>query len=228
MALHAAERYGAEVVGVSLSHSQVALARQRVDQAGLLDRITIRYQDYRDIDDGPYDAISSIGMFEHVGEARLFEYFERVHSLLKDKGRFLNHAISRPGGEPGIGTRSFIGRYVFPDGELHEVGRVVSAMQETGFEVRDVESLREHYGTTLRHWVANLERSWDQAVQLAGERRARIWKLYMAGSALSFDTGSIAVHQVLGVNPTAEGTSGMPRTRRELLQRRNEMTDAIS
>lgn len=147
-----------------------------------------------------------------------------VQSLLKDEGRFLNHAISRPRGEPDIGSRSFIGRYVFPDGELHEVGRVVSAMQKKGFEVRDVESLREHYATTLRHWVANLERSWDRAVELVGARKARIWKLYMAGSALSSESESISVHQVLGVNPTREGSSGMPRTRHELLQSQHEVS----
>lgn len=224
MAVHAARRYDVRVVGVTLSESQVDLARQRVDQAGLSDQIEIRYQDYRDVDDGPYDAISSIGMFEHVGDARLLDYFERVQSLLKDEGRFLNHAISRPGGEPGIGSRSFIGRYVFPDGELHEVGRVVSSMQNKGLEVRDVESLREHYATTLRHWVANLEKSWDLAVELVGARKARIWKLYMAGSALSFESESISVHQVLGVNPTREGSSGMPSTRHELLQSQHEVS----
>lgn len=220
MAILAAERYGVEVVGITLSAEQVRYAQHRVAEAGLSDRIEIRHQDYRDVDDGPYDAISSIGMFEHVGEARLFEYFEKAHNLLKPEGRFLNHAISRPHGSPGIGKRSFIGRYVFPDGELHEVGRVVSGMHQVDFEVRDVESLREHYALTLRNWVSNLEKSWDRAVDQVGGARARIWRLYMAASALNFEEGSISVHQVLGVSPTTEGSSGMPRTREELLNRK--------
>jgi cyclopropane-fatty-acyl-phospholipid synthase len=219
MALHAAGEYGARVVGVTLSRSQVDWARRKVEAAGLSDQIDIRYQDYRDIVDGPYDAVSSIGMFEHVGEARLTHYFERVHSLLGERGRLLNHAISSPGGTESLGPRSFMGRYVFPDGELHEVGRVVSSMQQAGFEVRDVESLREHYATTLRHWVERLERSWDSAVKLVGEPRARIWRLYMAGSAVNFQFGSISVHQVLGIKPSARGESGMDRTRRQMLER---------
>jgi len=219
MALRAAKAYGARVVGATLSRNQVDWARQKVAAAGLSDQIEIRYQDYREVVDGPYDAISSIGMFEHVGEARLASYFEHAHSLLAGRGRLLNHAISSPGETEGLGSRSFMGRYVFPDGELHEVGRVVSAMQRAGFEVRDVESLREHYATTLRHWVKKLERAWDSAVRLVGEPRARIWRLYMAGSAVNFQFGSISVHQVLGVKPSARGESGMDRTRRPMLER---------
>ena len=134
---------------------------------GLADLVEIRLQDYRDVDDGPYDAISSIGMFEHVGLERLHAYFKNLHSLLRPEGRLLNHAIGRParpfdgrsraGAPPAPRRRTFINRFVFPDGELHEVGTVVSAMQQDGFEVRHLESLREHYGLTLRAWVANLE-----------------------------------------------------------------------
>jgi len=218
MALHAARHYGVRVVGATLSRNQVEWARGRVAAAGLSDRIDIRFQDYRDVLDGPYDAISSIGMFEHVGEAKLAKYFERIHSLLGERGRLLNHAISSPGGAPGMGSRSFIGRYVFPDGELHEVGRVVSAIQRTGFEVRDVESLREHYATTLRRWVANLDHSWERAVELVGEPRARIWRLYMAGSAIGFQFGTISVHQILAIHPSDSGESGMERTRRQMLE----------
>ncbi len=203
----------ATVVGVTLSAEQKDLAEKRVADAGLVDRVTIRLQDYRDVDDGPFDAISSIGMFEHVGEARARTYMEHLAALVRPGGRVLNHAISRPPGPAAIGDRSFVGRYVFPDGELLEVGRVVSAMQDAGLEVRDVESLREHYALTLRAWVANLEAGWDEAVRLVGGARARVWRLYMAGSAVGFEQGRTSIHQVLGVRPHPDGTSAMPLVR---------------
>jgi len=210
MVLHAAQHYGVRAVGVTISRRQAELAQERVAAAGLSDRVEIRVQDYRDVDDGPFDAISSIGMFEHVGERMLELYFARLHALLKPQGRLLNHAISRPpGGRARMAKRGFVDRYVFPDGELHEVGRVVSAMQRQGFEVRHLESLREHYVLTLKAWVGNLERNWDDAVDEAGAARARIWRLYMAGSAAGFDAGRIQVHQVLATR-TEQGRSGMP------------------
>jgi cyclopropane-fatty-acyl-phospholipid synthase len=213
MAVHAAQHHGATTVGITLSRPQVDRAAKRVAEAGVADRVEIRLLDYRDVTDGPFDAIASIGMFEHVGRAQLERYFRTLFGLLKPGGRLLNHAISRVAGRPGVDKHSFISRYVFPDGELHEVGAVVTTMQSLGFEVRDVESLREHYALTLRQWVANLERSWEQAVALAGPARARIWRLYMAGSALGFEAGRINVHQVLGVKPGSDGSSGMPPTR---------------
>jgi len=210
MVLHAARHHHVHAVGVTVSPRQVELAEKRVVEAGLAGQIDVRNQDYRRIDDGPYDAISSIGMFEHVGESRLVEYFQRLYALLRPGGRLLNHGISRPAGEKAAISRGgFVYRYVFPDGELHEVGRVVSIMQEAGFEVRHVESLREHYATTLRHWVTNLESNWDEAVRLVGEARARVWRLYMAGSAANFEAGRAQIHQVLGVKPDG-GVSGMP------------------
>ncbi|MBV9255885.1 MAG: class I SAM-dependent methyltransferase [Actinobacteria bacterium] len=220
MVLHAAEHYGVNAVGITLSNQQHALATQRIADAGLADRIEIRVQDYRDLSDGPFDAISSIGMFEHVGMDRLTEYFTKLFSLLQPEGRLLNHGISRPAGPSAIDTNSFIARYVFPDGGLHEVGTVVSAMQGQGFEVRDVESLREHYALTLRAWVRNLEANWDEAQALAGPRRARIWRLYMAASALNFEAGRTAIHQVLGVRRAYDGTSGIPLRREEWLTSR--------
>jgi cyclopropane-fatty-acyl-phospholipid synthase len=209
MALHAAQHHGADVVGVTLSHEQAEVASKRIVDADLGERVQIRVQDYRDVTDGPYDAISSIGMFEHVGEAKLAEYFDRLHALLPPGGRLLNHGISRPPGERARFARAgFIERYVFPDGELHEIGRVVSAIQRAGFEVRHVETLREHYALTLRRWVANLESGWDEAVRLVGAGRARVWRLYMAGSARNFEEGRTQVHQVLAVKPDG-GHSGM-------------------
>ncbi len=213
MLLHAAANYGVRAVGVTLSPPQRELAAQRVAAAGLADRVEVRLQDYRQVADGPFDAISSIGMFEHVGEAGMAEYFGRLLGLLRATGRLLNHAISRPPGSAAMPRDSFVQRYVFPDSQLVEVGSVVSAMQVHGFEVRDVEAMREHYARTLRHWVARLESHWDQAVALVGAPRARIWRLYMAGCCLNFEEGRLGVNQVLGVKLGAGGASGMPATR---------------
>jgi cyclopropane-fatty-acyl-phospholipid synthase len=212
MAIHAARHYRAQVVAVALSREQVDEARRRVTEAGLEGQVEVRLQDYRDLRGEQFDAISSIGMFEHVGTARMTQYFEILHRLLTPAGRLLNHAISKPGGSV-LARRSFIGRYVFPDGELLDVAEVVRSMQRTGFEVRDVESLREHYSRTLHHWVSNLEHHWDEAVSLVGLPRANIWRLYMAASANGFDDGGLAIHQVLGVVPGPGGHSGMPPTR---------------
>jgi cyclopropane-fatty-acyl-phospholipid synthase len=214
MVLHAVGRYGVEGTGITVSEAQRDLAGKRLAEAGLTDRATIRLQDYRELSSEPtrYDAISSIGMFEHVGRKRMAEYFRVLYGALGPQGRLLNHAISTPDGAR-IGRDTFMARYVFPDGEMQDVGAVIEAMQQVGFEVRDVESLREHYATTLHCWVANLERHWDEAVALVGERRARVWKIYMSGSAVSFERGDIAVHQVLGVRPDEQGRSGMPPTR---------------
>jgi cyclopropane-fatty-acyl-phospholipid synthase len=211
--IHAAHHYGAHVVGVTLSPAQARWARDRVAAAGLEQQVEIRLQDYRDVRDGTFDGIASVGMFEHVGSSKSAEYFSAMRRLLGPEGRLLNHAISSVGGSR-IGPRTFIGRYVFPDGELIDVGQVVLAMEEAGFEVRDVESLREHYAKTLRAWVDNLQRHWDAAVAEVGERRARVWQLYMAASANGFEDGGLSVHQVLGVVPGPEGQSGMPSTRR--------------
>ena len=212
MAIHAATEHGARVVGITISDEQAAEARRRVEAAGVADRVEIRIQDYRRIADGPFDAISSVGMAEHVGERKMDDYFGILRSLLHPGGRMLNHAISSVGGSR-LRRRGFVYRYVFPDGELLDVGNTVLSMERAGFEVRDVESLREHYATTLRNWVANLERNWDRAVDLVGEGRARVWLLYMSGSINSFDDNSVAIHQVLGVATDPTGASHMPRTR---------------
>jgi cyclopropane-fatty-acyl-phospholipid synthase len=213
MAMHAAATYGAKVVGVTISRTQAELARKRVAEAGLSASVEVRLADYRDLRGEQFDAISSIGMFEHVGTKRAVEYFGTLHALLRPHGRLLNHAISSAGGSV-MNAMSFVGRYVFPDGELVDSGKVVLAMERAGFEVRDVESLREHYALTLRRWVENLENNWDRAVELAGAGRARVWRLYMAASAAGFEDGDIGLHQVLGVVPDAQGHAELPATRR--------------
>ncbi|MEU3343018.1 class I SAM-dependent methyltransferase [Streptomyces sp. NPDC006668] len=215
LAMHAAERYGAQVVGVTISGAQAALARERVAAAGLEHLVEIRVQDYRQIDDSPFDAISSIGMAEHVGGKRYRAYADILYQLLQPGGRLLNHQISRrPVQEEGkYRMDPFIDRYVFPDGELAPVGSTVSLLEKEGFEVRDVESLREHYALTLREWVANLEAHWDEAVKLTSPGRARVWRLYMAASAVGFENNAMGVNQVLAVRPGGDGRSGMPLRR---------------
>ncbi|WP_369235750.1 class I SAM-dependent methyltransferase [Streptomyces sp. R21] len=213
MAIHAAREHGVSVVGVTLSQEQAAYARKRVADEGLTDRVEIRVQDYRDVSDGPYDAISSIGMAEHVGAERYLEYAEVLGRLLEPGGRLLNHQIGRrpQRDESTYAVDEFIDAYVFPDGELAPLGTTVTQLETAGFEVRDVEALREHYGLTLRQWVANLEAQWPLAVRLTSPGRARVWRLYMAASALAFEGNRIGVNQVLAVKtPEPSGTSGMP------------------
>jgi cyclopropane-fatty-acyl-phospholipid synthase len=214
-ALHAARTHGVHVVGVTISREQAEYATKRMADEGVSDLVDIRVQDYRDVRDGPFDAISSIGMAEHVGAAMLRVYAADLFGLLRPGGRLLNHAISRrPGQSTAFSKRSFIERYVFPDGELLPMAMMIEAIEGVGFEVRDVESLREHYALTLRAWVANLEAGWDDAVAATSPARARIWRLYMAGSALGFQDNRIGVNQVLAVKTEPRGASGMPRTRR--------------
>ncbi|MFD9594290.1 class I SAM-dependent methyltransferase [Kitasatospora sp. NPDC059973] len=222
LVLHAARHYGVTAVGVSISEEQVALARRRVEEAGLADRIEIRLQDYREIPDGPFDAISSVGMAEHVGSEQYRVYADGLYGLLVPGGRLLNHQIARRPDHPGEPHRPspFIDRYVFPDGELSPVGSTVARLEEAGFEVRDVESLREHYGLTLREWVANLEAHWTEAVRLVGRGRARVWRLYMAASALAFEENRIGINQILAVRTGPEGAAHFPATREEWLLRR--------
>ncbi|MEU2507733.1 cyclopropane-fatty-acyl-phospholipid synthase family protein [Streptomyces sp. NPDC007863] len=217
MAIHAAREYGARVVGITLSREQAAFARKRIAEEGLTDRIEIRVQDYRDVPDGPFDAISSIGMAEHVGAERYREYTDLLYGLLKPGGRLLNHQISRrpEPDEEAYEVDAFIDAYVFPDGELAPMGRTLTTLEDAGFEVRDVEALREHYALTLRRWVANLEGEWDRAVRLTSPGRARIWRLYMAASAVSFERNRIGVNQFLAVRTPAPGTSGLPLRTRE-------------
>ncbi|KES03636.1 cyclopropane-fatty-acyl-phospholipid synthase [Streptomyces toyocaensis] len=212
MAVHAAREHGVRVVGITLSQEQAAYARKRVADEGLTDRVEIRVQDYRDVADGPYDAISSIGMAEHVGSERYLEYATVLHRLLRPGGRLLNHQIARrpQRDETSYRVDAFIDAYVFPDGELAPLGTTVSLLERAGFEVRDVESIREHYALTLRRWVANLEAGWARAVALTGPGRARVWQLYTAASALAFERNRIGVNQVLAVRTPESGASALP------------------
>jgi cyclopropane-fatty-acyl-phospholipid synthase len=200
LVLHAARRQGVRAVGVTLSEPQAELARERIRAAGMEHRCEVRVQDYREVDDGPYDKVASVGMYEHVGAARLDEYMRRLRSLTRPGGLVLSHGIVRLG--PGRRRRdTFIWRYVFPDGELHPVGRVASSMERAGLELRDAESLREHYALTLRAWVDNLAANREAAIAAAGEERERIWRLYMTGSALAFERGDTSVQQLLAAAP---------------------------
>lgn len=203
-ALHAAGKYGVTVVGVTLSTEQANLARKRAAEAGLTEKVDIRVQDYRDVNDGPFDAISSIGMSEHVGRVQTPAYCAALFALLAPGGRLLNHAISWNAGPTSPDPDSFIPRYVFPDGEMISLGEMVTALEGTGFEVLDVQALRRHYALTLRAWVRRLEENWDQAVALTTPGRARIWRLYMASSALGFESNLTGVNQVLVRRPGGE------------------------
>lgn len=210
-ALHAAQRYGVDVVGVTLSAEQAALASKRVAEAGLTDRVEIRIQDYRDVNDGPFDAISSIGMSEHVGSEQMPRYTSQLRDLLRPGGRLLNHAISWNAGPTDPDPDSFIPRYVFPDGEMLSLGEMVTALEAARLEVLDVEALRRHYALTLRAWVRNLEDHWDEAVEAGGAGRARVWRLYMAASALGFEDGTTGVNQIL-VHKAGEDQPPLRRT----------------
>jgi cyclopropane-fatty-acyl-phospholipid synthase len=208
--MHAARHHGAQAVGITLSGEQAALARRRVRDAGLSDLVEVRVADYREVADGPYDKVASVGMVEHVGAAQLAEYSATIARLLRPGGLMLNHGIARLFSQPA-GEKSLIQRYVFPDGELAPLADVIASLQEAGLEARDVESLREQYVLTLRRWLANLHAARDPMAADAGEERVRIWELYMAGSALAFEDGDISVFQVLAARPG--GPHGLPLVR---------------
>ncbi|MDX6627954.1 MAG: cyclopropane-fatty-acyl-phospholipid synthase [Gaiellales bacterium] len=214
LVIHAAARHGAHVLGVTLSEPQAELARRRIEAAGLSDRAEVRVLDYREIDEQPFDKIASVGMYEHVGRSELDTYVGAVHRLLRPGGLFLNHGITRLNALPPRGP-TFISRYVFPDGELHPVNDIIGALEAGGFEVRDVESLREHYALTLRRWLANLAQRRDEAIAEVGTERERVWRLYMLGSAQGFEEGEIGVYQTLAAREG--GAHALPLDRAELL-----------
>jgi len=203
LVMHAAEHYGAKAVGITLSEEQAALARERIAAAGLEDLCEIRVQDYREVEDGPYDKIASVGMFEHVGSSMLDRYMEIVAALGRPGGLALHHGICRQHSDEES-PNTFITHYVFPDGELHRVAKVVRALERSGQELRDAEALREHYALTLRRWVDNLASDPELAVAEVGAERERIWRLYMTASALAFERGDISIHQLVAVLPEHE------------------------
>ncbi len=222
--VHAALHRGVRAVGVTVSAEQQRWACEQARRAGVGDRVEVRLQDYRDVADGPFDAIASVGMAEHVGPERYRDYASQLFALLRPGGRLLNHQISRRPEQRDLGrvapsdpTRTFLQAFVFPDGELMPLSTTLGLLEQAGFEVRDVQSLREHYGRTLRSWVGNLERHWPQAVQSTSPGRARVWRLYMVASAVAFELGRLGVDQVLAVRQHADGRSDLPLRRESLL-----------
>jgi cyclopropane-fatty-acyl-phospholipid synthase len=213
LVIYAAQHYGVEAYGITLSQPQAELAQQRIAEAGLSDRCRVEVRDYRDMNaEHTFDKIVSVGMFEHVGEALLPTYFKQAWGLLRPGGAFLNHGIASGSTLQGQQGPSFVGTYVFPDGELVPISTTLRVAEMSGFEVRDVESLREHYALTLRHWVHRLEARAEEARRLTSEVVYRIWRLYMAASIYSFQAGSNNIYQALLVKPVA-GKSGLPLTR---------------
>jgi cyclopropane-fatty-acyl-phospholipid synthase len=211
MVIHAARKYGVRALGVTLSEQQAVWAQRAIKEADLEDLAEVRHLDYREVAETGFDAVSSIGLTEHIGKARLPGYFGFLYGKLNPGGRLLNHCITRPDNSgPERVTGGFIYRYVFPDGELEGPGYLVSQLHDAGFEVRHSENLREHYALTLAAWGANLDAHWEEAVAEVGEATARVWRLYMAGSRLGFERNQIELHQILGVKLGPGGASGMP------------------
>jgi cyclopropane-fatty-acyl-phospholipid synthase len=216
--MHAAQHYGAQALGITLSRNQHDYAVEEIRRRGLADRCEVRLMDYRDVPEGePFDKIVSVGMFEHVGVANFPVYFGKIYRLLKAGGLIMNHGITTtdPGnGRAGPDTGDFIDEYVFPDGELAHVSTVMRAMSEQGLECVDAESLRPHYARTLWHWVSRLESRKDEAIALVGEKKFRIWQIYMAGSAWAFERGWLSLYQLLAGRADASGRlTGYPGAR---------------
>jgi cyclopropane-fatty-acyl-phospholipid synthase len=211
MVRHAAKNYGVKALGVTLSRAQATWAQERIKAEGLDDLAEVRHLDYRDVHERDFDAVSSIGLIEHIGVRNYPAYFAFLRSRLRPGGRILNHGITRPDNQhPGLTRRGFIGRYVFPDGELTGSGDIVRAMEDSGLEVQHQENLRVHYAKTLTGWCRNLVENWDACVAEAGLPISKVWGLYMAGSRLGFERNNIQLHQVLATRTAEDGTSGYP------------------
>ncbi|GHH50870.1 cyclopropane-fatty-acyl-phospholipid synthase [Lentzea cavernae] len=217
MIIHAAKHYGVHATGVTISAQQREHILGRIEAEGLTGRVEVRLQDYREVRDEPFDAISTIEMGEHVGESNYPEYASTLHRLLKPEGRLLLQQMSRGRNAPGGGA--FIESYVAPDMHMRPVSQTTAFLEGAGLEIRDVHALREHYVWTVRAWAQTLEERWDEVVALVGEGQARVWRLYLAGGALTFEEGRMGVDQILAVRRSETGRSGMPRVRRELVAR---------
>ncbi|GAA4751944.1 class I SAM-dependent methyltransferase [Nocardioides endophyticus] len=209
MVRHAAREYGAKAIGVTLSREQASWAQQAIKEEGLDHLAEVRFMDYRQVEESGFDAISSIGLTEHIGVKNYPAYFGWIRDHLKPQGRMLNHCITRPHNK-STDTGAFIDRYVFPDGELIGSGTIVTAVEDAGLEVQHHENIRVHYAKTLAAWCQNLVDNWDACVAEVGEGTARVWGLYMAGSRLGFERNEIQLHHVLATKTEAGGTSGYP------------------
>ena len=209
MVRHAAREYGVKALGVTLSREQAAWAQQAIKEEGLDHLAEVRFMDYRQVEETEFDAISSIGLTEHIGVKNYPAYFGWIQDHLKPRGRLLNHCITRHDNKP-TDTGAFIDRYVFPDGELIGSGTIVTAVQDAGLEVQHEENIRVHYAKTLAAWCRNLEENWDACVAEVGEGTARVWGLYMAGSRLAFERNEIQLHHVLATKTDESGDSGYP------------------
>jgi cyclopropane-fatty-acyl-phospholipid synthase len=213
LVMHAARHYGVEALGITLSQPQAELANVRIREAGLADHCRVEVCDYRDVTESEgYDKVASVGMFEHVGEAMLAEYFAQAWRLLRPGGVFLNHGIADSLTHSVHDGPSFAEHYVFPDLEVIPISTALRTAEQTGFEVRDIESLREHYTLTLRHWVRRLEARHDDILHTTDEVTYRAWRLFFAAVAHRFQTGRLNVHQALLTKPN-QGESGLPLTR---------------
>ena len=210
MVRHAAEHYGVKALGVTLSEQQAQWAQQAIKDQGLDHLAEVRFSDYRDVGESDFDAVSSIGLMEHIGVRNYPDYVTFLQGRLRVGGRMLNHCITRRDGSLSPKAGAFIDRYVFPDGELAPVGTIVTAMHDHGLEVRHVEDIREHYALTLQGWSQNLEEHWDEALGEVSLGIAKVWGLYMAGSRLAFERNEIGLHQVLGVKVGPDGDAHMP------------------
>ncbi len=215
--LWAAQKYRVQALGITISDNQYAYVNEQVRKFGLQDLVQVRLMDYRDLPESePFDKIASVGMFEHVGVANLPVYFRKIYNLLKPGGLVMNHGITSESFDddenPGRGS-DFIDRYVFPDGELAHVSKVIDVMSREKLEVRDLESLRPHYAKTLWHWVERLEANQGAARALVGEKKYRIWRAYMAGFAVAFERGWDCIYQILAGRPLANGDMPLPLTR---------------
>lgn len=209
MVRHAAREYGVKALGVTLSLEQAQWAKEAIDREGLGDLAEVRHLDYREVMETGFDAVSSIGLTEHIGVRNYPSYFTFLREKLRPGGRLLNHSITRPHNRP-TETGAFIDRYVFPDGELIGSGTIVAAAQDAGLEVQHTENIREHYALTLAGWCRNLEANWDECVAEVGEGTARVWGIYMAGSRIGFERDEIELHHVLATRNDERGASGFP------------------